>query len=169
MPAGEDDPATKVLLVIAFIFLLIRIWFKEVCLDISLWKLGGLGEQVLGDRLQVEEFPTMKHGWTVRGGEWITNCVIWSILLSLAPPWFERYFDTTFQFLLLFRFGRSWSVQRSEKSHQHNTDLLQGSPLNWNYIVLILVFFNRSDHLQYLSLRYCKWGKVKRKIAKFRN
>jgi len=40
MPAGEDDPATK---------------------------LGGLGEQVLGDRLQVEEFPTMKHGWTVRG------------------------------------------------------------------------------------------------------
>jgi len=40
MPAGEDDPATKI---------------------------GGLGEQVLGKRLQIEEFPSMKHGWTVRG------------------------------------------------------------------------------------------------------
>lgn len=40
MPAGEDDPATKI---------------------------GGLGEQVLGKQLQIEEFPSMKHGWTVRG------------------------------------------------------------------------------------------------------
>ena len=30
-------------------------------------KPGGLGEQVLGDRLQIVEFPDMKHGWTVRG------------------------------------------------------------------------------------------------------
>ena len=32
-------------------------------------QIGGLGEQVLGKRLQIEEFPSMKHGWTVRGGE----------------------------------------------------------------------------------------------------
>ena len=76
MPAGEDDPATKVLLVKAFLFIHIEILLKEVCPHLSFWKLGGLGEQVLGDRLQIEEFPTMKHGWTVRGGEWITNCVI---------------------------------------------------------------------------------------------
>jgi len=40
MPAGEDDPATKN---------------------------GGLGEKILASRLQILEFPTMRHGWTVRG------------------------------------------------------------------------------------------------------
>jgi len=28
---------------------------------------GGLGEEVLGDNLQIVEFNDMKHGWTVRG------------------------------------------------------------------------------------------------------
>ena len=28
---------------------------------------GGLGQQVLGDKLEIIEFPDMKHGWTVRG------------------------------------------------------------------------------------------------------
>ena len=28
--------------------------------------LGGLGEEVLGDKLQIVEFTDMKHGWTVR-------------------------------------------------------------------------------------------------------
>ena len=47
----------------------------EFCLYIILhaiifkWKIGGLGEQMLGKRLQIEEFPSMRHGWTVRGGE----------------------------------------------------------------------------------------------------
>lgn len=30
-------------------------------------KNGGLGEQILGDQLQIIEFPEMSHGWTVRG------------------------------------------------------------------------------------------------------
>jgi len=30
-------------------------------------KAGGLGAQVLGDQLQVVEFPDMAHGWTTRG------------------------------------------------------------------------------------------------------
>ena len=29
-------------------------------------KPGGLGQAVLGDRLQVVEFPNMRHGWTTR-------------------------------------------------------------------------------------------------------
>ena len=29
-------------------------------------KPGGLGEAVLGNRLQVVEFPNMRHGWTTR-------------------------------------------------------------------------------------------------------
>ena len=31
-------------------------------------KPGGLGEAVLGNRLQVVEFPNMRHGWTTREG-----------------------------------------------------------------------------------------------------
>ena len=40
MPAGNDDPNVKV---------------------------GGLGKKVLGDGLEILEFPDMVHGWTVRG------------------------------------------------------------------------------------------------------
>ena len=29
---------------------------------------GGLGEQVLRDKLEIVPFKDMKHGWTVRGG-----------------------------------------------------------------------------------------------------
>ena len=30
-------------------------------------KSGGLSKQILGDMLEVVEFPDMIHGWTVRG------------------------------------------------------------------------------------------------------
>ena len=30
-------------------------------------KIGGLGKKVLGDGLEIIEFPDMAHGWTVRG------------------------------------------------------------------------------------------------------
>ena len=40
MPAGNDDPNVK---------------------------MGGLGKKVLGDGLEILEFPDMVHGWTVRG------------------------------------------------------------------------------------------------------
>jgi hypothetical protein len=28
---------------------------------------GGLGKKILGDGLEIIEFPEMAHGWTVRG------------------------------------------------------------------------------------------------------
>ena len=40
LPANQDSPTTK---------------------------LGGLGKQVLGDSLEVVEFPDMEHGWSIRG------------------------------------------------------------------------------------------------------
>jgi len=40
MPAGADAPSTKA---------------------------GGLAGSVLGELLEIEEFPEMQHGWTVRG------------------------------------------------------------------------------------------------------
>ena len=30
---------------------------------------GGLGQEVLGDKLEIQTFTDMKHGWTVRGGD----------------------------------------------------------------------------------------------------
>ena len=30
---------------------------------------GGLGQEVLGDKLEIQTFSDMKHGWTVRGGD----------------------------------------------------------------------------------------------------
>ena len=30
-------------------------------------KKGGLAQEVLGDALEIVEFPDMLHGWTVRG------------------------------------------------------------------------------------------------------
>jgi hypothetical protein len=30
-------------------------------------KMGGLGKTVLGDGVEIIEFPDMAHGWTVRG------------------------------------------------------------------------------------------------------
>ena len=50
MPAGNDDPNVK---------------------------MGGLGKKVLGDWLEILEFPDMVHGWTVRGD--LVNIISWSI------------------------------------------------------------------------------------------
>ena len=36
-------------------------------------KPGGLGEAVLGDRLQIFEFPDMRHGWTTREDSYMTS------------------------------------------------------------------------------------------------
>ena len=36
-------------------------------------KPGGLGEAVLGDRLQIVEFPDMRHGWTIREHSYMTS------------------------------------------------------------------------------------------------
>ena len=36
-------------------------------------KPGGLGEAVLGDRLQIFEFPDMRHGWTTREDSYLTS------------------------------------------------------------------------------------------------
>ena len=41
MPAGADSPSCKA---------------------------GGLAQEVLGDLLELVEFPDMKHGWSIRGG-----------------------------------------------------------------------------------------------------
>ncbi len=30
-------------------------------------KFGGIGKKVLGDALEIVEFPDMQHGWTIRG------------------------------------------------------------------------------------------------------
>ena len=30
-------------------------------------KFGGMGKKVLGDALEIVEFPEMKHGWSLRG------------------------------------------------------------------------------------------------------
>jgi hypothetical protein len=30
-------------------------------------KAGGLGKEILGDGVEIIEFPDMQHGWTVRG------------------------------------------------------------------------------------------------------
>ena len=42
MPAGADSPSCKA---------------------------GGLAQEVLGDLLEVVEFPDMEHGWSIRGGQ----------------------------------------------------------------------------------------------------
>ena len=55
-------------------------------------KPGGLGEQVLGDRLEIVEFPDMKHGWTVRGDlavEEVKRDVAKAV--ELAVQHFEKY------------------------------------------------------------------------------
>ena len=30
-------------------------------------KFGGIGKEVLGDALEIVEFPEMQHGWSIRG------------------------------------------------------------------------------------------------------
>jgi len=55
-------------------------------------KPGGLGEAVLGDRLQIVEFPEMRHGWTIRG-----NLTVPEVkrdvakAIELAIEHFEKY------------------------------------------------------------------------------
>ena len=55
-------------------------------------KPGGLGEKVLGDRLNIVEFPDMAHGWTIRGDiskEEVKRDVAKAI--QLAVEHFEKY------------------------------------------------------------------------------
>ena len=53
--------------------------------------LNGLGKQVLGDGVEIIEFPDMRHGWTVRG--------------DLADPAIERDVKKAFNLVLAF-FGK---------------------------------------------------------------
>ena len=77
MPAGGDAPSTKA---------------------------GGLAEEVLGKLVEIEEFPHMKHGWAVRGGE------------TLPAP--------TAQTSLAFRHERSGGGQRREEGNSRNLTVL---------------------------------------------
>ena len=54
-------------------------------------KLNGLGKQVLGNGVEIIEFPDMRHGWTVRG--------------DLADPAIERDVKKAFNLVLAF-FGK---------------------------------------------------------------
>ena len=51
-------------------------------------KLGGLGKQVLGDALEIVEFPDMLHGWSIRG--------------DLSDPMVERDVKKAFNLALAF-------------------------------------------------------------------
>jgi len=51
-------------------------------------KTDGLGKQVLGDGVEIIEFPDMRHGWTVRG--------------DLADPTIERDVKKAFNLVLDF-------------------------------------------------------------------
>ena len=73
---------------------------------------GGLGQEVLGDKLEIQTFTDMKHGWTVRGGQNRT-----SHLLLIIMPWFFLKFQICLtqlfpemwrrQFRILWNFSRS--------------------------------------------------------------
>ena len=52
---------------------------------------GGLGEQVLGDKLEIIPFKEMKHGWTVRGGRMFDKRSIVCIwYLDMTDPAVEK-------------------------------------------------------------------------------
>ena len=51
-------------------------------------KFGGLGKQVLGDSLDIVEFPDMQHGWSIRG--------------DLSDPTVERDVKKAFNLALAF-------------------------------------------------------------------
>ena len=42
--------------------------FMPAGADAASCKAGGLAEEVLGDLLELVEFPSMEHGWSIRGG-----------------------------------------------------------------------------------------------------
>ena len=66
---------------------------KLRCSNISLngifcFRVGGLGQKVLADGVEIIEFPDMKHGWTVKG--------------DLSVPEVERDVKKTFSLVLTF-------------------------------------------------------------------
>ena len=54
-------------------------------------KIIGLGKQILGDGVEIIEFPDMSHGWTTRG--------------DLSDPIVERDVKKAFNFVISF-FGK---------------------------------------------------------------
>ena len=50
--------------------------------------MNGLGKQVMGDMVEIVEFPDMRHGWTVRG--------------DLTDPIVERDVKKAFNIVLAF-------------------------------------------------------------------
>lgn len=61
------------------------------------YRIGGLGQKVLGDGVEIIEFPDMKHGWTVKGDR--------------SEPEVERDVMKAFNFAITF-FGKylHWSI-----------------------------------------------------------
>ena len=54
-------------------------------------KINGLGKKILGDGVEIIEFPDMSHGWTTRG--------------DLSDPKVERDVKKAFNFVISF-FGK---------------------------------------------------------------
>ena len=63
-------------------------FFLSAANDGASVKFGGLGKQVLGDALEIVEFPDMLHGWSVRG--------------DLGDPMVERDVKKAFNLTLAF-------------------------------------------------------------------
>lgn len=62
--------------------------FMPAGADPASTKMGGLAKKILGDGLEVIEFPDMRHGWTTRG--------------DLSDPTIERDVKKAFNFVLAF-------------------------------------------------------------------
>ena len=46
----------------------LKLKFTKLGNDAAEVKPGGLGEEVLGEKCSIIQFPDMVHGWTTRGG-----------------------------------------------------------------------------------------------------
>merc|ERR1712043_157297 len=64
-------------------------------------KMNGLGKKILGDGVQIIEFPDMSHGWTTRG--------------NLSDPIVERDVKKSIQFCVIFFWEVSLKLLRIYK------------------------------------------------------
>ena len=55
---------------------------------LSFYRIGGLGQKVLGHGVEIIEFPDMKHGWAVKS--------------DLSAPEVQRDVAKTYNFVLTF-------------------------------------------------------------------
>ena len=55
-------------------------------------KFGGIGKKILGDALEIVEFPDMQHGWSIRGD--LSNSLVERDVekaFNLALAFFRKY------------------------------------------------------------------------------